>query len=438
VITWTPLHRELGLQPRELTREDIEQACAQGVLETADLDWKAQAPAPEKKIDFATDVAAMANSGGGLICLGVREDSATSAASSLVDVDISDQARRNLLQVVSAAVRPRIPGISIDGIPHPDNPSRGTLLVQVEASTSAPHLIEPRGKPDLRAPVRSGAANDYLNEYELSRLYVRRGQWAELSTHRHEDVFADAQNRMSRADGPWVLLSAVPSAPLSIDRELPLTLEERCTIWNQAREESSRILSWEGEEDDQRAPFLANLEPTPENQRPVPGGWMTLTYASEAHATRQYLAVYADGSCVLACQATDMQINFARRERDPLDVGREEVVFAADIETLSVDFLGLVESLAVRLGGPRSFSIRGEITWAREGRHIYLFDQERRGSRRDGQWRAARSTGISNFRGESWDHQTLLGAQNASETAVRISSRILSHFGTTGPFLLRR
>jgi hypothetical protein len=436
-MTWTPLHRELGLQPRELTREDIEQACAQGVLETADLDWKAQAPAQEKKVDFATDVAAMANSGGGLICLGVREDSATSAASSLVDIDISDQARRNLLQVISSAVRPRIPGISIGGIPSPDDSSRGTLLVQVEASTSAPHLIEPRGKPDLRAPVRSGAANDYLNEYELSRLYLRRGQRAELSTHRHGDVLADARNRMSRKDGPWVLLSAVANAPLSIDRELTLTLEERSNIWRDARETASCILSWE-EEDDQRAPFLANLEPTQGNQRPVPGGWMTLTHAGQTDAFRQYLAVYADGSCVLACQLTDVQADMVRRERDPVDVRPEEIIFAPDIETLSVDFLGLVESLAARLGGTTGFSMRGEIIWAREGRDIYLFDQERRRSRHDGQWRAARSTGIGKFRGEGWDHQALLGAQNASETALRISSRIFSHFGATGPFLLHR
>jgi hypothetical protein len=436
-MTWTPLHRELGLQSRELTREDIEQACAQGVTETADLDWKAQAPAQEKKVDFATDVAAMANSGGGLICLGVREDSATSAAASLVDVDISDQARRNLLQVVSSAVRPRIPGISIQGIPHPDDASRGTLLVQVEASSSAPHLIEPRGKPDLRAPVRSGAANAYLNEYELSRLYVRRGQRAELSTHRHGDVLADAQNRMSRKDGPWVLLSAVPKAPLSIDRELDLSLEERSNIWRDARETSSCILSWE-EEDDQRALFLANLEPTQANQRPVPGGWMTLTYASETQAFRQYLAVYSDGSCVLACQSTGAQADLARRDRDPVDVRREEIIFAPDIETLSIDFLGLVESLASRLGGTTGFSMRGEIIWAREGTDIYLFDQDRRGSGRTGQWRAARSTGIGKFRGERWDHQALLGAQNASETAARISSRIVSHFGATGPFLLHR
>ncbi len=63
-----------------------------GVVETNDLDWKSELP-PAKGIpqtDFPKDVAAMANSGGGVIVFGVRESQ--KAATERVDVGEFDEA----------------------------------------------------------------------------------------------------------------------------------------------------------------------------------------------------------------------------------------------------------------------------------------------------------------------------------------------------------
>ena len=65
-MTFTALHRALGVSPGPLTDELLEAAVRGGVVETNDLDWKAQLP-PAKGLpqtDFPKDVAAMANSGG--------------------------------------------------------------------------------------------------------------------------------------------------------------------------------------------------------------------------------------------------------------------------------------------------------------------------------------------------------------------------------------
>ena len=74
-MNFTPLHRALGLPPCPLTDEILSDAVTSGVTETDDLDWKSELP-PIKGLsqtDVPKDIAAMANSGGGMIVYGVEE-----------------------------------------------------------------------------------------------------------------------------------------------------------------------------------------------------------------------------------------------------------------------------------------------------------------------------------------------------------------------------
>lgn len=72
-MSFTALHRAVGAAPGPLTGEILDAAVAAGVAESNDLDWKSELP-PAKGLpqtDFPKDVAAMANSGGGVIVYGV-------------------------------------------------------------------------------------------------------------------------------------------------------------------------------------------------------------------------------------------------------------------------------------------------------------------------------------------------------------------------------
>jgi hypothetical protein len=68
-MAFTPLHRLLGLSPGELNDDIIEAAVAAQVEETDDLDWKSKLPEAKgiTNGEFPKDIAAMANSGGGVI-----------------------------------------------------------------------------------------------------------------------------------------------------------------------------------------------------------------------------------------------------------------------------------------------------------------------------------------------------------------------------------
>lgn len=71
-MRFTALHRVLGAKPGPLTEELLDAAVTAEIGEESSLDWKSELP-PAKGLpqtDFPKDVAAMANSGGGLIVYG--------------------------------------------------------------------------------------------------------------------------------------------------------------------------------------------------------------------------------------------------------------------------------------------------------------------------------------------------------------------------------
>lgn len=113
-MTFTALHRALGVAPGPLTDDLLDAAVAAGVAEASDLDWKSELP-PKKGLpqtDFPKDVAAMANSGGGIIVFGVRESQ--KAAIARVDVGELDEAyERSLRSVAISAITPPVFGVNV-------------------------------------------------------------------------------------------------------------------------------------------------------------------------------------------------------------------------------------------------------------------------------------------------------------------------------------
>ncbi|WP_298891546.1 helix-turn-helix domain-containing protein [uncultured Serinicoccus sp.] len=91
----------------------IEEAVAQGVEETADLDWKRviyDHQNPKWREEAAKDFAAMANSGGGCIVFGVAEDGERNAAKEITPVEWNASIEKRLLTAAYAHIGPPGPG----------------------------------------------------------------------------------------------------------------------------------------------------------------------------------------------------------------------------------------------------------------------------------------------------------------------------------------
>jgi predicted HTH transcriptional regulator len=158
-VTFTPLHRALGLPPSILTDEIVDAAVAAGVAETDDLDWKSELP-PVKGLpqtDVPKYIAAMANSGGGMIVYGVEEDQ--KAATGRTDTgEFTEVHERAFHSAMITAITPPVFGLEVHWLGA--NPR--AVAVIVPASVDGPHLIY-RGEY-FGAPIRNNADTVWMKE----------------------------------------------------------------------------------------------------------------------------------------------------------------------------------------------------------------------------------------------------------------------------------
>ena len=138
-MQFTALHRLLGLSPGPLTNEMIDDAVAQGIAETDDLDWKSSLP-PTKGLnetDFPKDIAAMANSGGGIIVYGITEQG-KKATGRIGTEELTEGHERSLRSVAVTAITPPVFGLDIHRLGTAGN---RCVVIVVPASVDGPHLI---------------------------------------------------------------------------------------------------------------------------------------------------------------------------------------------------------------------------------------------------------------------------------------------------------
>ncbi|MDQ6848458.1 MAG: ATP-binding protein, partial [Actinomycetota bacterium] len=167
------LEASFGAALSDVTAQHVLELVAGAVHEDFDLDFKAQmyGNGDAEKRDLAADVAAMANSAGGVIVLGVEENEHAQAVAA-PGIAISDEVERRIFQV-TAGISP-VPPIAVRRIPLDASDSgRGFVLVIVPRSLSAPHAVVVNAT-SLRYPVRHGTTTRYLTAPEVSAAYRQR------------------------------------------------------------------------------------------------------------------------------------------------------------------------------------------------------------------------------------------------------------------------
>ncbi|PFG50213.1 putative DNA-binding protein [Amycolatopsis sulphurea] len=218
---WSRIHVELGLSPTPLTLDMLTQAVSQRVRENEDLDWKLDLawknkdlPAEvkaKKKAEFAKDVAAMANTRGGLIVFGVRDEN--EEAADLTGLSNDERTRQSLRVLIWHHVRPLVDGVLIEAINGEDG-EPGLIAVFVPPSPDAPHLVG--DKNEVGVPYRYGTDTNWMSEGQLERAYRdrfsrRADDRAALST-----LMDGLVPEIDLEKGIWVAVAARPVAPLPL------------------------------------------------------------------------------------------------------------------------------------------------------------------------------------------------------------------------------
>jgi len=228
-----------GVSLNELRAEHVHGLVISAIQEAFDLDFKKTlyGRTDSDKRALAGDVAAMANTAGGIILLGVEEDDQARAVGT-PGVKLSDGEVARIHQVVASLVAP-LPAFDVFPIPatgttesETKNDTTGSasaplgfLAIAIPRSPGAPHAVLVNDA--LRYPKRNGSTTRYLSEPEVATAYRDRLATAHRQGDRAEEAEQEAKDRLDTTDLPWLLISLVPDLPgdLTITRELYSTFQ---------------------------------------------------------------------------------------------------------------------------------------------------------------------------------------------------------------------
>lgn len=135
------------------------------MTEQPDLDWKAAGyGAPNNEWDeLAKDVAALANSGDGIIVIGVRDEHQTAAALRLkTPATLSDPEENSYRREIFSRTHPPVQGVSFQRLRGVADDEQA-VAIHVPASLDAPHLIyKDRQRMLFACPFRDGTGTNWM------------------------------------------------------------------------------------------------------------------------------------------------------------------------------------------------------------------------------------------------------------------------------------
>ncbi len=195
----------------------VHQAAADNLEESDDLDWKEMLPQPPRDgrwNEFAKDVAAMANTRGGLIIFGVQDKT-----TALTGIDPEQVNRQQYAQWIRNHVQPYLPDLDIFEL---TDGTKTVLIVDVPASEMAPHFVHggaARDKEQQAAvvPYRDNDHTAWMAEHQIERAYrdrfARVGR-AEEEIQRHIDFTTQTVTAHAHVPSAWFIAVSRPQRPL--------------------------------------------------------------------------------------------------------------------------------------------------------------------------------------------------------------------------------
>jgi hypothetical protein len=200
------LVRVLGIGADGLEEQVIADLVTNAVVEHQRLEYKSRLPgtSQDDRREFARDVAAMANGGGGVLIIGV-EDDANDAASRITPVALGGEVTR-LNQICSSLIEPFL-HLDMHEVEAGGGPD-GVIVVEVLSSPRVPFAVAEGSR--LGYYRRTGRNRHPLAEAEVAELYRARGIRLEHATSRMEALIASVPGRLGEDPPPTVYVAIVP------------------------------------------------------------------------------------------------------------------------------------------------------------------------------------------------------------------------------------
>ncbi len=341
--SWTRLHEHLGAAPGPLDFGMVRRAAADLLEESDDLDWKEHLPQPPRDgrwNELAKDVAAMANTRGGLLIFGVRDKTCH-----LTGIDPGQANPQQYHQWIRNHVQPYLPDVTFTTLTSPDG-ATSVLVCDIPASPMAPHHVYGTAQKDKDqqaavVPYRDKDQTGWMAEHQIERAYRDRFTRTERAEEEAERLLGQTRETVfthQTEPAAWFLAIARPERPLP--RTAPrLTRHEASAVLATARTRTQtphRLA----------AGPLAGLQIVSDNPRPGLRRWvvqtLTLRLGRGIHAE-----LHHDGTTVLAA---DLSWH-ALRGQTLREVPEGSLLLSQDYtRACCEDFTALAAELARRAG----------------------------------------------------------------------------------------
>lgn len=371
-IMWSRIHVELGLSPTPLTHDMVTQAVTQRVRENEDLDWKLDLawkkdlPAEvkaKKKAEFAKDVAAMANTRGGLIVFGVRDEN--EEAAELTGLPNDERTRQSLRALTWNHVRPLVDGLLIEAIDGEDG-APGLIAVFVPPSPDAPHLVGE--KNEMGVPYRYGTDTNWMSESQLERAYRDRFSRRADDRAALTALMDGLVPEIDLKKGIWVAVSARPVAPLPLLSGRPEREQATATMNNALQLASEMFGQQQG-----RVPMLTMLSgDAVNNPRNGLRRWVIRSnhYSENPHELVDWawVELHHDGSVALAI-GIDRALHGVDLSDEDTEIWH---VWVKIVDTVIVEAVALVSAHVRALGGVGTILTRAALLRDEASAHVPL------------------------------------------------------------------
>ncbi len=158
----------------DITKADLDELISNQLPESTIREYKESLPLdkPEDKKEFVRDISAFANTHGGDIIYGVREDKAKGIPNELCGIPLEnpDRLRQRIESLIGDGTSPKIYGVQIQ--PVAVGEERFAVVIRVARSFNAPHMVVCGG--DDRFYYRTSAGRPRLDVTGLRTLFGMR------------------------------------------------------------------------------------------------------------------------------------------------------------------------------------------------------------------------------------------------------------------------